>query len=225
MPADRDTTLAGGIVPNRGAMVNRAINLDGYLSGSISATYSMALKPICSNLNLTLGLNYNRTPSIYGGVHNMARINSGNVRIGLTSNISERVDFNLYTNTAFNYTANTARRNTTFMTENLSYSLNWIIGRGWVFNTLLAWKYYGSSSSQRLNRIHQFPVNAGIGKKFLSRRNGELRIALYDILDRSRNLLHYIRDNSIQDDETNTVGRYLMARFSYRFNSMAHGKK
>ena len=214
---DGDTIMVG-------AMMNQTVNLDGYMSGKVTAIYSMAIKPLRSTLNLTGSLSYIRTPSVYG-VLNYANISSGNIRIGLTSNISQNIDFNFYTSTTFNYAANSTRDNTSFLTENLSYSLNWIFGPGFVFNTLLTWKYYDSSTSASLKHVNQYLINVGIGKKFLKRRNAEFRITLYDALNQNRNLLHYIRNNSIQDVETNTLGRYVLGRFSYRFNSMVHRKK
>lgn len=219
----QDSLYLGDYLVQRGAMMNRAINLDGYRSAKISATYSIGIKAIKSNLNLTGGFDYIRTPSVYG-VLNYADIYSGNVRIGLTSNISRDLDFNFYTNTTYNYAVNTSRGNTMFVTENLSYSLNWIFLRGFVFNTLLTWKYYDSSTAQLFNNESQYLVNVGVGRKFLKRRNCEFRVTVYDLLNQSRTLRHYVRNTSIQDEEINTLGRYVMARLMYRFNSMTHKK-
>jgi len=143
------------------------------------------------------------------------------VRVGLTSNISQNVDFNFYSSTYANYTANSAMANTRFVNQNLSYAFNLIFWKGLVFNTLVTWKYYYTSTRDGLPD-NQLLIDAGIGKTFFKRQNGELRLSVYDILDQSRNLLHYVYNNSIDEVETNTLGRYAMLRFTYRFNSMVN---
>lgn len=233
MPTDRDTTIFAsgsdsgdpnkGYKPIRGAFVVRQVNLDGYFYGRVSATYSFALKPIKSNMNVSVDYNYIRTPSIYGTL-NYANINSGGFRVGITSNISENVDFNLYSNTAFNYTNNSSKINTSFLNQNVYFSTNIIFWKSFVFNSLFTWKYYNSSIAAEGSNSY-YLWNVGLGKKMFKRKNGEFRVTAYDLLNQNRNILHYVRNNSIEDVRTNTLGRYILARFSYRFNSMSGNRK
>lgn len=216
-------TPGTGVEVEEGAFVRRYVNLNGYVSIRTSGTYSMAVKPIRSNVNLSLSYNFIRTPSIYTYL-NYANIHSGGVRIGITSNISENVDFNFYSNTAFNYTSNSAKDNVSFLNQNLYYSMSVILPLGFTFNTLATWKYYTSSSSTNFTSSF-FLLDVGIGKKMFRHQNGEFRITAFDLLNQNRNLLHYVYDDRVTDVRTNTLGRYILARFSYRFNSMVHGKK
>jgi len=198
------------------------VNLDGYYMAGTGVTYSMPLKKIKSNLNLSLDYSYTRTPSMYK-VLNYANRHSINARVGLTSNISEKVDFNFYSSTYADFTANSALDDRYFLNQNLSYSLNWIFWKGLVFNTLITWKYYDTSIAGTPPN-HQFIINAGIGKKFLKRQNGELRFTLYDCLNQSLDLRRYANNSSIDDVDINVMGRYAMLRFSYRFNSLWNPK-
>ncbi len=216
-------TPGTGVEVEEGAFVRRYVNLNGYISIRTSGTYSMAVKPIRSNVNLSLKYNFIRTPSIYTYL-SYANIHSGGVRVGITSNISENVDFNFYSNTAFNYTRNSAKDNVSFLNQNLYYSMSVILPLGFTFNTLATWKYYTSSSSTNFTSSF-FLLDVGIGKKIFRHQNGEFRITAYDLLNQNRNLLHYVYDDRVSDVQTNTLGRYILARFSYRFNSMVHGKK
>jgi len=212
--------LAGlGFNPAIGATYVSYINLNGYYSIGTNATYAIPLKKIKSNLNLTLDYRYARQPSLYGMV-NYGNGHSLNLRVGLTSNISEKVDFNFYSSSFGNYTANSALSDTYFINQTLSYTLNWIFWQGIVFNTQLTWRYY-YTSTRDYGPDNQFLLNAGLGKKFFRRQNGELRLIVYDCLDQTRNLLHYVRNAYIDDQQINTLGRYVMLRFSYRFNSMS----
>ena len=216
-------TPGTGVEVEEGAFVRRYVNLNGYLSIRTSGTYSMAVKPIRSNVNLSLNYNFIRTPSIYTYL-NYANIHSGSVRVGITSNISESVDFNFYSNTAFNYTRNSAKDNVSFLNQNLYYSMSVILPLGFTFNMLATWKYYTSSSSANFTSSF-FLLDVGVGKKMFRHQNGEFRITAFDLLNQNNNLLHYVYDDRVTDVRTNTLGRYILARFSYRFNSMVHGKK
>lgn len=228
MPTDRDTTIyirpgdSEGYTPVRGAFLVKQVNLDGYVSARMSATYSFAIRPIRSNMNLSVNYNYIRNPSIYTAL-NYANIHSGSLRVGLTSNISESVDFNFYSNTAFNQTMNTVRENTSYINQNLYYSINVIFWRNFVLNSLFTWKYYTSSGVSSFSNSF-YLWNIGVGKLLFKRRNGEFRITAYDLLNQNRNLLHYVRDNAVEDVRTNSMGRYVLARFTYRFNSLSHSK-
>lgn len=224
MPTDRDTVIyvsqgdTEGYTPIRGAFLVKQVNLDGYIAARMSATYSFALRPIKSNINLSVDYGYIRNPSIYTTL-NYANLHSGSFRFGVTSNISERVDFNFYSNTAFNYTRNSTQTNTSYINQNLYYSLNVIFWHNFVLNSLFTWKYYTSGGTSDFSSSY-YLWNVGIGKKLFKRNKGEFRITAYDLLNQNRNLQHYVRDNATEDARTNTIGRYIMARLSYRFNSL-----
>lgn len=212
-----------GYRPQNGASLVKNVNLDGYFSMRFSTTYSIAIKAIRSNLNTSIMYNFIRTPSVYGQL-NYANISSGGLRVGLTSNVSQNVDFNIYSNTTFNYTSNTTRGSSSFITENLYGSVNVIFPHGIVFNTLATWKYYKSSNLDNFAQSY-YLLNVGLGKKLFKRQNGEFRITVYDLLDQNRNIVHSVRDSYIDDTYTNNMGRYVLARFTYRFNSLVHKRK
>ncbi|GHV00557.1 collagen-binding protein [Bacteroidia bacterium] len=209
--------------PNQSVTLIKWLNLDGYYMAGAAATYSIPVKTLRSNLNLTLDYRYSRVPSMYK-VLNYGGTSTGNLRVGLTSNISPQVDFNFYSSTFVSYTGNSALSDTHYINQNLSYSLNLIFWKGLVFNTLITWKYYYTSISDYMPN-NQLLVNAGIGKKFLKRQNGELRLTVYDCLNKTRNMFHYVQSNSIDDVESNALGRYALLRFTYRFNSMWNRNK
>ncbi|GAB6013122.1 TonB-dependent receptor [Viscerimonas tarda] len=60
--------------------------------------------------------------------------------------------------------------------------------------------------------------NAGLSKQFLRKKMGTLKIQFYDILNDRNNTNRYAGNGYISDMRTNTIGRYVMFSFSYRFN-------
>lgn len=59
-------------------------------------------------MNLLAGLNYTRTPGLISGLRTWSDLYGLNSGLGLTSNISERVDFNLM----YNFNLNQVRTST-----------------------------------------------------------------------------------------------------------------
>ncbi len=63
--------------------------------------------------------------------------------------------------------------------------------------------------------------NAQISWSFLKGKQASLIVRAYDILNQNKNISRTVTGNYIQDVETNSVGRYVMFSFAYRFNTFA----
>lgn len=63
--------------------------------------------------------------------------------------------------------------------------------------------------------------NAQLSWSFLKGKQASLIVRAYDILNQNKNISRTVTGNYIQDVETNSVGRYVMFSFAYRFNTFA----
>lgn len=63
--------------------------------------------------------------------------------------------------------------------------------------------------------------NAQLSWSFLKGKQASLIVRGYDLLNQNKNIMRSVTGNYIQDVETNSVGRYVMFSFAYRFNSFA----
>ncbi|MDR2038179.1 MAG: outer membrane beta-barrel protein [Bacteroidales bacterium] len=61
--------------------------------------------------------------------------------------------------------------------------------------------------------------NADISKLIFKNKRGTLKLSVYDILKQNKNYRRTTTDNYIEDTHTNTIGRFVMFSFSYRFTS------
>lgn len=59
--------------------------------------------------------------------------------------------------------------------------------------------------------------------KLLFKKKATLRLKVYDILNQSRGLYRTTTDNYVQDVQNNTLGRYVMLTFTYRFGNFNQG--
>lgn len=195
------------------------VNVNGYYSTRVFTGYSFPLRKLKTNINLNGFYRYERNPTYTGESLNISNGHTANVRVGFVSNISENVDFNVSSSTNFTYAANTVRSNTRYVAENVRAQINIIFLGGFVFTTDFAYQYNHNAAESGYTQSYCL-WNAGIGRKFFRKRQGELRVTVYDLLKQNRSLSHSIAANYIQDTWSNTLGRYFMATFSYRFNSL-----
>lgn len=206
-----------GYEPVEGASLTKRINLDQYINSKFNATYSFMARPIKSTVNLSLNYNYVRTPSIYYQL-NYANIHSTSFRVGLSSNISEKIDFTASSNTIYCRTHNTYLQSYSSVTQNFYVTSKFILRHDFVLSPDVTWRYYQSEGSY-------FLCNVGLGKKVLANKSGEVKLTVYDILNQNRNIMRYMKTTYAQTVTSNTIGRYLMLKFAYRFNTMNRASK
>ena len=63
--------------------------------------------------------------------------------------------------------------------------------------------------------------NAQLSWSFLKGKQATLSVRAYDILNQNKNISRSVTGNYIQDVETNSIGRYIMFSFAYKFNTFA----
>jgi hypothetical protein len=217
--AGTDSMIAGGYLMHKGARLTLPVNLDG--AGSIrgTATYTMRLEKIKSNLNLTAGYAYNISPGMMNYVITFTRTSSINGGISLGGNIKEHLDYSMAFNPNYNIANNNflPMQNTAYFSQNTMFRVNWIAWKGIVINTDLNYHSYSGYNSS-FNQNHT-SWNAGIGKKFFKKQNGEVRLYVYDILNQGNTLSRTVTDLYIQDRQANVLTRYYMLTFIYQLRN------
>ncbi len=217
--ATQDTVLAGGVFIQKGTQIAQPINLDGYWNISNTTTYSAAISKLKSNLNTTLDLRYQRLPGMTNDMLNIADAYTAGVRISLVSNISEKVDFNVYYNVSGNKVINSIQSNTnsSYLTQTTGAKLNWIFGKGFVFrNDTYFEKYNGFSEAFNTNYILW---NMSLAKKFLKNDLGELEVSVFDLLGQNQSFTQNINPGFVEEIQTQVLQQYFMLTFTYQIRA------
>lgn len=220
--AQEQMELEDGIILEKGSQLSRPVNLDGYQDFRSYVSYGLPLDFIKSNLNLNGGIDYTKRPGMVNDEVNF--VNSTRFRGGfsLSSNVSDKLDFNFSTRSSYNLVNNSIRPNlnNNYLNQSTRLSLNWILWRGIVYrmdvnhqlNTGLA---EGFDNSFLL-------MNLSIGKKVFKNERGEISLNVYDLFGQNNNIRRNISETYIEDRQSNVLQRYVMLTFTFNLRKFSN---
>lgn len=228
--ATSDTTVAFDGASGRvtiplplGTQLQRPVNLNGYWNATAFVLYSrpvMLFDALKLNVSGTLALTYLRDPSLINDAENIAHTTILTPGVSITSNISENLDFTVSGRTAWSTVQNTIRRQldqrffthtvlarATYITSDSSVLLD-----GWVFN--VEFNYVATSGLAEGYNLGVPLLNIGIGKRFLDGR-GEVRLSVFDLLNRNNSINRNVGSGYLEDTQTNVLRRYALLSVTY----------
>lgn len=213
-------TVINGTTIYKGSNYNTYVNMNGAANMFGFATYTFGIKPLKSNMAVSLHYRYSRQPSMQDGLANMTNTNSISTNLSLTSNISEKIDFTLAYYPSLNLSTNTnglVKFNRVF-SNTLSGSATIYLTRNLFINADGSWT--NSLGNENYEAQHYFIVNGALGYKFLKNRQAELKLQAYDIFDQSRSYVQSISNgNIVTNTNYSILKRYFMFSFMYKFDT------
>ncbi|MES2002936.1 MAG: outer membrane beta-barrel protein [Bacteroidota bacterium] len=174
--------------------------------------------------DLNLSGNVNQTPMLFNKT--MSETSS----YGFMPNL--RLNFNWHDVVEFNPSAGINLRKTVYTSS--AFSTNDYTGqtlqgefvvrlpKKFVWETNLAYSYI-SNLAPGLPKSNVY-WNAALTMLMFNQDKGQLKFAVYDILNRNNSVNRYINGNAIIDSRTNVLQRYFMLTYSYNIRSLAGQK-
>ena len=199
----------------RGAQLSKPVNLDGYKSLRSFFTFSQPVKFIKSNLNLSTGFSYTRFPALINNVISRTDNYAYNAGIVIASNVSEYVDFNLSYNANFNTAKSTAvgSVDNKYVNQAAGIQFNLLAKAGWFLQNDVTNQTY-SGLSDGFNQSFWL-WNAAIGKKFLKKKQAELKLSVFDLLKQNQSISREVTAAYITDSQSTVLQQYFMLTFTY----------
>jgi hypothetical protein len=211
-PINGDSTILNGIELKRGSQFTIPVNLNGYKSFRSFFVYSMPIKFIKSNINLNTGFSYTRLPGLSNDVETFTNNYIYNAGLVIASNISEYIDFNLSYNVNFNNAKSSVQSTVNKqINQAIGAQVNLLSKSGWfLMNDVSHQRYSGDGIADTYTLW-----NAGIGKKFLKNRVGELKLTVFDLLKQNQSIYRTVAENYIEDSQSKVLQQYFMLTFTY----------
>ncbi len=207
--------------PKAGTQRTTYVNKSGAYSVNGFFNYGFQLDNPKSNLNFTTNFSNSRNLSIINDVTN----NTYNTTIGetvrWTMNINEKFDLNFNSNSSYSMAKNSLlpQTNTHYFSQSFWIEPSYTFNGGWVFSNDFTYTYYsGRTSGYNLS----VPLwNAYISKLLFKKKNGELKLAMYDILNKNASVTRTVTNNTIQDIQGNVLKQYFSLTFAYNLRNFA----
>jgi hypothetical protein len=217
--AREDILLENGYLLKEGTQLTRPVNLDGYTNLRSFVTLGFPVYRLKLNLNFNISGNYSRKPGLIDEVLNYSDTWMGGIGIMLSSNISEKIDFSLFSQSGYNLATNSLNneQNTSYFNQSTRFNFKWILFKNLVLETTANHQYFNGLSTS-LNQNYLI-LNAAIGEKIFKNKLGEIKISVYDLLNQNQNLQRQVSDIYIEDKETLSLQRIFMITFVYNIRN------
>jgi hypothetical protein len=215
--ASNDTVVYTDIFLAQGSQISRPANLNGYYNLRFFFNYSFAIKAIKSNLNINLGANYNNVPALINDQINYSNTTNPSLGLVISSNISEKFDFTISSNTNYNTISNTLQTdlNSSYYSQNSKVKLTVSPVKWLQFQTEFSNQVNDGLSGGFNQSISLW--NAAVAFKFMKDQKAELRLFVFDILEQNNSIQRNTTETYIEDVQTNILQRYFLLSFTYNF--------
>lgn len=221
--AGAPTQLSNGVFLRTGDQFTRPVNMDGYYNLRSFVTYGLPVTALKSNLNVNASATYTRTPGLVNEQKNYANNTGLGLGLVVSSNISEKIDFTLSSNSNYNIVNNTllTASNSRFFNQISRLSVNYIFWKGIVFNTELNHQYY-TGLSQSFNQNFLL-WNMSLAKKLFKKQQGEIKLSVYDLLKQNNSIVPTVTETYTQYTQTNVLRQYFLLTFTYNLRFFKGG--
>jgi hypothetical protein len=201
------------------------INLEGGNNTSLYANISFPLVVNKFTARVNFSGNRSSSPAIVNDIENTTTSNS--LSPSLRLNITPSQDFTVYIDTRFSRSKTTYDINTSQdqITKTISYSaeLSAKLLAGFYLNTNYDFTNY---TNDRFNENFSIPIlNSSIYRYFLPENKMEVRLSIYDALNRNVGFSQVATDLGLRRSETNALGRYVMLSLTYNIRGLKSSVK
>jgi hypothetical protein len=207
-----------------GTQLSKPVNIDGAFTIGSRLNWSRPVMKGKLNVNVGVSLDYRETPSLiqidFGPQMRNTSKNPGlTFDLGLGSNISEQLDFNITSATAYNQVLNTLQSslNQTYWIQRTGLQVNWMPGGKWVINSDINHQLFTGFQADFDQSIYLW--NAGLGRKFGEKNEWDFRVQLYDILNQNRSVVRNVNETFFEDVRTTVLTRYVMVQMTYNLRA------
>ena len=207
-----------------GTQLSKPVNLDGAFTVGSRVNWSRPLFKGKINLNTGFSFDYRETPSLIQidalvPQRNTSKNPSLGFDLGLGSNISERLDFNISSATSYNQVVNTLQSslNQTYWIQRTGLQINWMPGGKWVINTDVNHQLYTGFQANFNQSIYLW--NLGLGRKFGKKNEWDFRVQLYDLLNQNQSIVRNVNETYFEDVRTTVLTRYVMVQLTYNLRA------
>lgn len=191
-------------------------------SASLSSNVGVPLNFIRCILNGGVSIGWDKSPSYINSVLTQTENLRPTVNLGLRSNISRNVRFNIRGNASYVNSWNDANGRTEYYTE--------AVRAGFELNNILKLFYAGGNYTKTFMQgiaytsIADNILDLNGGLRFGPRNNYDFSVKVHDLFNKTSGFSTSMNGDFVRNSWTHNFGRYVMFTFIYNFTSMKGGR-
>jgi len=195
--------------------ITTPVNVDSDFNLSGSLNFGTPLKFIGAKLNLSTRMTFINRDQFVNSVKNKLNRYTNNFTARLGNRKKDKIDFEIGGTLRFNNNRFSVSENQNNNYLDQSYFSTFIanIGERFAFETSMNYDIY---SAQTFGESLSIPIwKAEVSHFFLNGKKGELKLSVFDILNRNTGLNRTNNLNFVEQEQILSLGRYFMLSFTY----------
>lgn len=201
----------------KGVQLTKPVNMNGAHNASVFFTYGKTMRKLKGgNINATTFVTYNKDVSLLYKEKNFTNGWILTQSLGINYN-HKQVDFGFNGSLTYNSTKYSLQSNlnSDYYIQTYSPEFSYTFFKSLIASTDLDYTINSGLSAGYNQSIAYW--NASLALQVFKKKDGEIKLGVYDILNQNKSLTRTTGDNYIQDTRTNVLKRYLMLTFTYNF--------
>ncbi|WP_200977265.1 outer membrane beta-barrel protein [Echinicola sp. 20G] len=222
--ATKDTLIQDDVLLRQGGQLSRPVNLENAWNANTSISFGFPLGFMKSNLNLDTRLNYSNQPGLINDQLNTNHSLGMGQGLGISSNVSEKLDFNLSTSANYNIVRSTLQkdRDSNYYSQSTRLDLYWNFWKGFFFSTNVNNQFYIGLGEEYDQSI--WLMNADFGYRFPPSQNLELKMTVFDLLNQNTSINRNVTDVYIENERTEVLRQFFMVTLTYNLRAFGGSK-
>ncbi len=217
--ATQDTLIQNEVLLRQGGQLSMPVNLSRAWNANTSISFGFPLNFMKSNLNLDTRIRYSNTPGLINDqLNNNHNLGLGQ-GIGVSSNVGEKLDFNLSTSGNYNLVKSSIQenRNTEYYSHETRLDLYWNFWKGFFISTNVNNQFYVGLGEEYDQSV--WLMNADFGYRFPPTQNLELKMTVFDLLNQNTSINRSVTDVYIETERTDVLRQFFMLTLTYNLRA------
>lgn len=213
------------IVDSLGIKRSRPVNVNGVYNMTGNINLGLPLPVLSGSVNFSSNAGYSKTKQFINTAENIIHTFTLGPTLRFDLIPSDKIDFSLSAGFSHNQSAYSLQPafNTTYFSQEYAGEVNWELPA----NFYLASSFTYTVNSQRAEGFNiRVPLwNMSFSRQFLRFNRGELKLSVFDLLNRNIDINRSTNQNYIEDSRTKNLQRFFLLSFTYSLSKNGLSKE
>lgn len=193
------------------------VNLGNTFNTNGNLSFGFPINKISSRINVNANARLNNTFSLLNGEQNSIQQETLGGNIRYEYRFKEVFDVSVRANLSNQVTRyEDESRNQAFLNQSYTAEGNITVLKNYLLNSTFDYLIYANQAGGETQKVPL--LNISLSRYVLKANSGEIKLAVVNVLDRNLGVNQTARNNYVEREIMNSLGRYFMVSFTYALN-------